>query len=77
MLYVMLLAGEFVLPYYPTFRGETFDIQTANAWEFISAYRDGRLNLTKSRHLGTSKATTLICHKPPFWTRRYPIFPDK
>jgi Peptidase C13 family len=47
VLYVVLLAGEFVLPYYPTFRGETFDIQTANAWEFISAYRDGRLNSHK------------------------------
>jgi hypothetical protein len=35
------------LPHYPTFRGHDFYIQTANLWEYVSAYRDGRLNFHK------------------------------
>jgi hypothetical protein len=43
-LWVVLLAVALPLPYYPTFRGEQFDVRTANYWEYVSAYLHGRLD---------------------------------
>ncbi len=42
-LYLVAAIALSAMPVMPTFRGNDFDLRRANYWEYISAYREGRL----------------------------------
>jgi hypothetical protein len=47
-LWPALLVASVALPYYPTFRGADFDKHTANLWEYVTALRNGTLDVNKT-----------------------------